>query len=572
MLPDQIERGMLVNYPLLRADETTRFGNCVAWCIPASMDPTNAEIADRLALFAALLELADANPFARRAYVRASEIVRSSPASVAELVRTGRVRELRGIGGGIEAKLRELVETGEIAELRALEEEVEPELVAYGRSLGVSVGRMLEIARSLEIRNSEAFVEAAARGHLRDVPGIGAATEAKILAALAEGPRAPRGLTLGRSLPLSHAIAVALGGTIAGSARRYAELVFELAVVCGADDPRPILDRFEALPMIVAPLEREGRRAVGLTIEGVPVSVTVAAPAELGTELFRATGSAEYVAALEPLPSAADEESLFVQLGLAWCPPELRELPDAAAPASLIERERIRGDLHCHTTWSDGRASVREMALAARARGYEYLAVCDHTPNVGVVRGLTSDDLRRQGEEIEEVNAGLAPFRVLRGIECDIRADGSLDVEDALLAELEWVQLSLHAGQRRPARELTRIVTHAMRNPAVRALSHPTGRILNHRPENAVDLATVFEVAIQTGVALEINGLPDRIDLSAAHAREALAAGVKLVLNSDAHSEQGLERLDLALATARKGGAPVEAVVNARPATDVVGR
>ena len=157
------------------------------------------------------------------------------------------------------------------------------------------------------------------------------------------------------------------------------------------------------------------------------------------------------------------------------------------------------------------------MALAAQARGYEYLAICDHTPNVRVVPGLSSDDLLRQGEEIAAANELVAPFRILRGVECDIRADGSLDVEDRVLAELDWVQLSLHAGQRRPAQELTRMVTEAMRHPAVRALSHPKGRILNHRPENALDLDEVFVVAKETGVALEVNGLPDRLDLSATH-------------------------------------------------------
>ena len=536
------------------------------------MDPTNAEIADRLSLFAALLELVDTSPFAVRAYTRASEIARSSPASVAALVRAGRVRELRGIGPGIESKLRELVETGEIAELRALEAEVEPELVAYGRSLGLTAKRMLEIARSLGLRTSVEFVEAVATGRLREVPGIGQATEAKVRSALEAGPRAPRGLTLARSLPLSHAISDLLGGTVAGAPRRFAELSFELATVCSAEDPRPILDRFALLPSIVAVLERGERGAVGLTIEGVPVSVEVASPAVFGTELVRATGSAEYVAALEPLPDAPDEESLYARLGLAFCPPELRELPGATAPPGLVERGLIRGDLHCHTTWSDGRASVREMAEAARVRGYEYLAICDHTPNVGVVRGLTAADLARQADEIAQTNEELAPFRVLRGVECDICADGSLDVTEAMLGELDWVQLSLHAGQRRPRRELTRIVTHAMRHPAVRALSHPKGRILNHRPENALDLAAVFEVANETGVALEINGLPDRLDLSAEHAREALAAGVELVLNSDAHSAAGLDRLDLALATARKAGVPVESVVNARPANDLLRR
>jgi len=210
------------------------------------------------------------------------------------------------------------------------------------------------------------------------------------------------------------------------------------------------------------------------------------------------------------------------------------------------------------------------MAVAARARGYEYLAICDHTPNVGVVRGLTADDLARQAEEIAEVNAEHAPFRVLRGVECDIRADGSLDLGDHALAQLDWVQLSLHAGQRRPAAELTRMVTNAMRHPAVRALSHPKGRILNRRPENALDLEEVFVVALETGVALEVNGLPDRLDLSATHVREALDAGVELVLNSDSHSAPGLERMELAVATARKGGAARGSVLNCRPLEELL--
>ena len=255
---------------------------------------------------------------------------------------------------------------------------------------------------------------------------------------------------------------------------------------------------------------------------------------------------------------------------MPFCPPELRELPGATPPEELVELTDIRGDLHCHTTWSDGRGSVLEMGEAARDRGYAYLAICDHTPNVGVVHGLSTDELRRQGEEIALANDELAPFRILRGVECDIRADGSLDVEDAVLDELEWVQLSLHAGQRRPREELTAIVTEAMRHPSVRALSHPKGRILNHRPENALELDEVFTVARETGVAVEVNGLPDRLDLSAVHVREALAAGVDLVLNSDSHSPAGLASLELALATARKGAATRDRIVNTRPLADVL--
>ena len=534
-------------------------------------DLTNAEIADRLSLFAASLELAESSPFAVRAYARAAELIRSTPAPVAGLVREGRVRELRGIGPGIESKLRELVETGEIAELRALQEELPPELVSYGRLHGVSVKRISAIVRALDIATVPELQTAVADGRLRDVPGIGPATESAIASALAAPRKAAPGLTVNRSRSLSREIAAAMGGHMAGAARRFAELTSELAVVVSSDLPDEAIERFAALPWIVTILEREDRRAVGLTLDGVPVTLVVARSATLGTELVRATGSPDWVADLGPLPAAAEEESLFAALGLPYCPPELRELPGTGPPAGLVDLSDIRGDLHCHTTWSDGRASVREMALAARDRGYAYVAICDHTPNVGVVPGLGSDDLRRQGEEIAAVNADLAPFCVLRGVECDIRGDGSLDVEDDVLHELDWVQLSLHAGQRRSRDDLTRIVTEAMRHPGVRALSHPTGRILNHRPENALDLDEVFGVAKETGVALEVNGLPDRLDLSAAHTREAVATGVRIVLNSDAHSSAGLASLEFALATARKAGVTTDAVVNTSPLAAVVG-
>jgi DNA polymerase (family 10) len=204
------------------------------------------------------------------------------------------------------------------------------------------------------------------------------------------------------------------------------------------------------------------------------------------------------------------------------------------------------------------------MALAARDRGYEYLSICDHTRSVRIVPGLDADDLRRQREEIEAVNERLSPFVVLRGIECDILPDGRLDLPDAALAELDWVQISLHAGQRRSRRELTKIVTEAMRSPYASALSHPKGRILNHRPENALDLERVFEVALETGLAVEINGLPDRLDLSATHAREALTSGVDLVLSSDGHSAGGLASIEYAVTTARRAGARCEQIVNTR--------
>jgi len=238
-------------------------------------------------------------------------------------------------------------------------------------------------------------------------------------------------------------------------------------------------------------------------------------------------------------------------------------------PPPLVEVGDVRGDLHCHTTWSDGKASVGEMATAARDLGYEYIAICDHTQNVRVVPGLDADDLRRQGEEIAAANDELAPFRVLRGSEVDIRRDGELDLPDDILSELDWVQLSLHAGQREQGDTLTRKVTEAMRHPAVSCLSHPKGRIINHRPPNALDLERVFEVALELGVALETNGLPDRLDLSGPEVRLAVEAGVAIVASTDAHSIRGLGNMRLAIATARRGWATAADVVNTRPLAEL---
>jgi len=659
----------------------------------------NARIADRLEAFASLLELADANPYTARAYSRAAETIRGAPIPVAGLVRTGRVRELRGIGPGIEARLRELVETGEIAELTELERELAPGLVGLGRYLGLTARRSVEIARALGVSTPDELREAAAAGRLRTVPGIGPKTDARLLEALAReaAPRPQRGLLLNRARELVVGIATALDGEAAGDVRRWRDSCELLSVVCAARDPAALLARFAALPQIVSVVEQDGRRAVGVTVEGVPVELVVAEPERFGTALVRATGSPAYVAALEPLPDAPDEaavydaldregeprprrglllnrawelvggiaaaldgeaagdvrrwrdscerlavvcpaadpgsvverfaalpqivalvehderralgvtvegvpvelvaseperfgtaliratgspayvaaleplpggpdeEAVYRALELDWCPPELREEPFRGQPPVLLEPVDIRGDLHCHTTWSDGRASVEEMARAARERGYDYVAICDHTPAVGAVRGLTPDDVRRQAEEIAAANELLAPFRVLRGIECDILPDGRLDLPDDVLAELEWVQASVHGGQRMPGPEMTKRVEAALRNPHVRCLSHPTGRYINRRPENALDLERIFEVALEEGVAVEVNGLPDRLDLRGEHVRNALRAGVEIVCSTDAHSIRGLGNMPLSIATARRGWATAADVVNTRP-------
>jgi DNA polymerase (family X) len=532
---------------------------------------TNAYIAEQLEAFASLLDLSGAGYYTSRAYRRAAETIRETKAPIAELVAEGRAQELRGIGAGIAARLRELVETGRIAELEELERDVQPELIGLGRFLGVGPKRMVEIGRALGVSTADEFREAARSGRLTSVPGIGAQTEKRLLERLERAERPQRkGMLLNRARALLEELAGERGGEVAGDPRRWTDTSFDFAVVCSADDPEPLLETFAGLPAIVSMLEREPRRALGVTVEGVPVQIVVAEPARFGTELLRATGTPAYVDALGPLPDGADEAGVYAQLGVPWCPPELREQPFRGEPPELLQRTDIRGDLHVHTTWSDGKASVLEMALAARDLGYEYIAICDHTPNVRVVPGLDADDLRRQAEEIAAVNEEVAPFRVLRGTEVDIRRDGELDLPDDVLGELDWVQLSLHAGQREPREQLTRKVTEAMRHPAVRALSHPKGRIINHRPPNALDLERAFEVALETGVAIETNGLPDRLDLSGPEIRLAIEAGVPIVVSTDAHSVRGLGNMRLAVHTARRGWASATNVVNTLPLAEIL--
>ena len=364
------------------------------------------------------------------------------------------MRELAGIGPGIEERLRELVETGELAELKELEAQALPELVGVARLLGLSTKRMRELGHALGIRTLAELREAAAAGRLDSVPGIGPKTAARIQTGLAElaTARPRRGVTLNRARALVGEIAAALGGEPAGDPRRACDLSNHFAVVVPSNS---LLLDVEALPQIVAVLERDERRVVGVTAEGYPIEVVAATAASLGTELVRATGSAEYVASLGELPEAATEVEVYARLGLPFRPPELRETDAGEAPPDLLELGDIRGELHVHTTASDGKATVEEMGRACQALGYEYLAICDHTRNVRVVPGLDADDIRRQGEEIAAANEVLAPFRILRGSECDILPDGSLDLPDDVLAELEWVQISLHAGQRASREALT---------------------------------------------------------------------------------------------------------------------
>ena len=469
----------------------------------------NRRIADRLDAFASLLELADANPYMARAYRRAAETIRATPAPVAELVRDGRVRELRGIGPGIEARLRELVETGAIEELAELERELAPGLVGLGRYLGLSAKRSVEIARALGVRTPDELREAAAAGRLRTVRGIGPKTEARLLEALAREaePRPQRALLLNRAWELVGAIAAALDGEAAGDVRRWRDACEQLAVVCAAEHPSSLLERFAALPQIVAVVEQADRRAVGVTVDGVPVELVVAAPGLRDRPRARdrlarlrrgARAAARGARRGRRLPGA---RPAVVPAGAAR-----GAVPRRAAGPRRRGRDPRRSALP-HDVVGRSRERRGDGLRRPRARLRVRRDLRPHARRRGR-RGLTADDVRRQAEEIAAANELLAPFRVLRGIECDILPDGRLDLPDDVLADLDWVQASVHGGQRMPRREMTKRVEEALRNPYVSCLSHPKGRLINRRPENALDLERVYEVARETGVALEVNGLP----------------------------------------------------------------
>ena len=415
--------------------------------------------------------------------------------------------------------------------------------------------------------NADELREAAAAQRLRELPGIGPATEAKILAALDRPRLEPRrGLTLNRALELTGAIAERLGGLAAGDARRCCDLSHQLAVVVASDDPDGVIARFADLAEIVSIAERDAGRALGVTVDGVPVELVVAPPHELGTALVRATGSAAYLAALGELPLAADEQGVYAALGVPYLPPELREEPYDGPPPLLVEQAAIRGDLHVHTTWSDGQsdgardgARRRSRSATSTSRSATTRGACGSCP------GSTPTTCAGRARRSPRSTSELAPFRVLRGIECDILADGSLDLPDDVLAELDWVQASVHAGQRQSRDQLTQRTLAAVEHPAVRSISHPQGRILNHRPPNAVDLDAVYEACVATGTAVETNGLPDRIDLSATHVRDAVRAGVAITCSTDAHSVRGLQNMRLSVGTARRGWCTAADVLNTRP-------
>jgi DNA polymerase (family 10) len=552
--------------------------------------PRNAQVAEQFDLLADLLELDGEQQFRVLAYRRAAEQIRSSGSPIAELALDGRAKDLPGIGRTIESKIVQIVDSGEIEALTKRKQQIPAGVAEFLRvpALGPKTAR--RIWQELGITTLDDLRKAAEAQRLRGLPGLGAKTEERILKALDEKPQERRTL-LATALPAVLAVVQVLRDhpasnevSDAGSVRRRTETVRDLDIIATAKDPGALTDYFTSLHW-VAEVEAKGKtKATVVSHDGLRFDLRVVPPDAYGNLLQHFTGSKAHNVALREdavrrglsvseygvkdvdsgeVFTARREEELYERLGYRWIPPELREgrgeleaARNGALP-ELVEVSDLRGDLHMHSTWSsDGKDTLADMAAAAKARGYEYVAITDHA------HYLREGRFEAQAVEIEALRRQLAPFRLLRGIEVSIRTDGTLDFPDDDLAECDWVMASLHSAFERSPTER---VLAAMENPHVDAIGHLTARKLNRRGGTDIAVDKVIEKALETGTFLEINSQPDRLDLRDTHARLAGDAGLLLAISTDAHELGALDFVELGVAQARRAWLTKSQVLNTRP-------
>jgi DNA polymerase (family X) len=556
--------------------------------------PRNADLADQLDLLADISEILGEESFKIIAYRRAATRIREMPSGVAELAIAGKATDLPGVGKTIEQKVIEIVEDGEIHALTRRRERVPAGVVEFLRLPGVGPKTAARIWSELGVTTLDGLQAAAEAGRLRELSGMGQRSEEKILAALVAGagrkPAHEERRLLGAGLPAvqvavaelsEHPAAIAVSE--AGSARRRRETVRDLDIIATSTDAPALIASFCEAPWVAEVVAKGDTKATVVGHQGLRFDLRVVPPECYGNVLQHFTGSKDHNIALredaqrrglsiseygvtdvetEQVATHASEEELYAYLGYGYIPPELREnsgeialARDDALPA-LVELEDLRGEMHCHSTWSaDGKDTIEEMARAAKARGYKYMCLTDHSHYLRECR------LEQQWKEIEKVNARVKPFRVLRGIEANIKADGTLDVEDEVLVELDWVVASLHTAF---DRDPTERILGTMDNPHVDCIGHLTGRRILKRDGAAVDVERVVERAVERGTALEINSQPDRLDLRDTHARLAGEAGVRIPVTTDAHSTKALDYAVFGIGLARRAWLTKEQVLNTR--------
>ncbi len=559
----------------------------------------NREIAAALDELGDLYELDGAISHRVLAYRNGAKAVREATQSVGALAREGRATELPGIGATLQEKIAALVVDGEIPARAKLKAKYPEGLLEITRLPGVGPKRVRLMFTELGIDSLAALKTAAEGQQLRGVKGLGPKFEASVLASLEAGlgdAPAPRVL-LSQALREGEAIVEGLRAQptanrveLAGSARRLADTVKDLDIIATADDPAALTAALAGLPEIESAGTAGENAARGRTHTGLSIDLRVVEPDQFGNLLQHFTGSARHNIRLrenavkkglhvseygilddatgETLRCATEEE-VYAKLGLPWIPPELREERGELEPGftvpELVTEDDLLGDLHCHTVASDGRNTIEEMAHAAIERGYRYLAITDHSATHGFGNHVDADTLRRQIERVRTVNESLDDFDLLIGTETNILPDGSPDYDDELLAELDWCIASVHTAFQTPRAEMTKRMVAAVEHPWIDAIGHPSGRKLGRRPGYDVDLDAVIEAAARTGTMLEINGAPDRRDLDDVHARAAAQAGVKILLDSDAHGTDRLSNVRWAVATARRAWLTAEQVANTRP-------
>ncbi len=545
-----------------------------------------ARIAQVLDEMGTMLEIRGENPFRCRAYHTAAQALLNLPDKLSEVIAENRLKEVPGIGDTMYAKIVQLATTGQLPAYEDLRRSTPPGLVALLRIPGLGPKKIKALHETLAIESLADLRKAGESGEIAKLKGFGEKTEAKILEGIAfvekSGDRILQSHALRLVTPIMAAVRAhpqVIRAEYCGSLRRRAETIGDLDVLCSSKHASAVIDAFVKLPHVATVLAHGptkasvppgGRRPVRPSrrrrqpvpvrsplfhgLEG-PQYRDAAAGAVQGLSLneYALTGENRSIA-------CQTEADLFAALGLAEIPPELREdageivAAEAGRLPKLIERDDLAGTFHCHTDWSDGSATLAEMAEAARLRGLHYLGIADHSRSAGYAGGLSIERVRSQWAEIDALNASFgATFHVFKGTECDILADGSLDYPDDLLEGFDYVVASIHSSFQLPRDEMTRRLVRAASHPRVTMLGHPTGRLLLARDAYAVDLDAVIEAAAKAGTMIEINASPHRLDLDAIHCRRAREKGVKLVINPDAHAVSGFDDLDYGISVARRG-------------------
>jgi DNA polymerase (family 10) len=562
---------------------------------------TNAEIAASFEELGVLYELDGAVKYRVLAYSAAARAIRESPVSVAELAAAGRATEIPGVGKTLAEKIDALLATGEIPSATKLKAKFPPSLVEVTRLQGLGAKTARRLFDELGVASLDDLREAAEAQRIRGLKGLGPKAEENVLAALerlGEPGEGPGRVLLSAVRPLAEELAAALREhpaaervEVAGSVRRWAETCKDIDLIATATEPAALAEHLAGHELIAAAGKPGPNGLRAQTHNGIAVDLRIVAPEAFGNLLQHFTGSAAHNVALREEAVArglsvsehgiaeaesgevelcASEERVYERLGYAYIEPELREGRGELRAAregelpELVSAADVRGDLHCHTTLSDGRNTLEEMAAAARARGYAYLALTDHSASHGFGDHVSAERLWRRIEEVAAWNEGKRGFRLLAGSEVNIGLDGSLDYPDDLIEALDWVVASVHTSFAIPEGEMTARVLAAIENPGVDCIGHLTGRLINRREPYAIDVEAVVEAAARSGTMLEINGNPSRRDLNEHHARLAADAGVRIVLNTDAHGVETMDNIAYAVATARRAWLTPTDIANTR--------